>query len=51
MTSNGTLRARVRGTTKIAADFALLAAAVNLKRLAVLTVTSVPGQGWATATG
>ena len=29
-------RARVRGTTKIGADFALLAAAVNLARLAML---------------
>jgi hypothetical protein len=48
---HGGRRARVRGTTKIAADFALLAAAVNLKRLAVLTVTSTPSQGWTTATG
>jgi hypothetical protein len=47
---HGGRRARVRGTTKIAADFALLAAAVNLKRLAVLAVASVPGSGWATAT-
>ncbi len=47
---HGARRARVRGTTKIAADFALLAAAVNLARLAVLTVASVPGSGWATAT-
>jgi hypothetical protein len=48
---HGGRRARVRGTTKIAADFALLAAAVNLKRLAVLNVASVSGSGWATATG
>ncbi|MEO6885680.1 MAG: hypothetical protein ABI232_05245 [Jatrophihabitantaceae bacterium] len=48
---HGGRRARVRGTTKIAADFALLAAAVNLARLAVLAVTSTPGTGWATATG
>jgi hypothetical protein len=48
---HGGRRARVRGTTKIAADFALLAAAVNLARLAVLAVASVPGTGWATATG
>jgi hypothetical protein len=48
---HGGRRARVRGATKIAADFALLAAAVNLKRLAVLAVTSTPSQGWATATG
>jgi Transposase DDE domain/Transposase domain (DUF772) len=48
---HGGRRARVRGTTKIAADFALLAAAVNLARLAALAVTSAPDQGWATATG
>ncbi|MEO9137919.1 MAG: transposase [Jatrophihabitans sp.] len=48
---HGGRQARVRGTTKIAADFALLAAAVNLKRLAVLHAASVPGSGWATATG
>ena len=47
---HGGRRARVRGTTKIAADFALLAAAINLARLAVLAVVSVPGSGWATAT-
>ena len=47
---HGGRRARVRGTTKIAADFALLAAAVNLARLAVLTVASTPGSGWAAAT-
>ena len=34
---HGGRRGRVRGTSKIAADFALLAAAVNLARLAVLT--------------
>ena len=45
---HGGRRARVRGTTKIAADFALLAAAVNLARLAVLGVAST-GSGWATA--
>ncbi|MEO9110267.1 MAG: IS1182 family transposase [Jatrophihabitantaceae bacterium] len=48
---HGGRRARVRGTTKIAADFALLAAAVNLARLAALGVTSGPGSGWAAATG
>ena len=47
---HGGRRARVRGTTKIAADFALLAAAINLKRLATLAVTNVSGTGWATAT-
>ncbi len=48
---HGGRRARVRGTTKIAADFALLAAAVNLARLAMLNVASTPGSGWAAATG
>ena len=47
---HGGRRARVRGTTKIAADFALLAAAVNLGRLAVLGVASTR-TGWAAATG
>ena len=47
---HGGRRARVRGTAKIAADFALLAAAVNLARLAGLAVASVPGSGWATTT-
>jgi hypothetical protein len=46
---HGGRRARVRGQVKAAADFALLAAAVNLARLAVLAVASVPGSGWATA--
>ena len=41
-------RARVRGTTKIGADFALLAAAVNLARLAMLGVAST-GAGWVAA--
>ena len=44
---HGGRRARVRGQTKIAADFALLAAAVNLARLAMLGVASTPGRGWA----
>ena len=35
--------ARVRGQPKVAADFALLAAAVNLARLAVLGLTAVGG--------
>jgi hypothetical protein len=48
---HGGRRARVRGQTKVAADFALLAAAVNLARLAVLAVASTPGQGWAAAAG
>jgi hypothetical protein len=48
---HGGRRARVRGTTKIAADFALLAAAVNLKRLAVLNLANTSNRGWAIATG
>jgi Transposase DDE domain/Transposase domain (DUF772) len=47
---HGGRRARVRGTIKIAADFSLLAAAVNLARLAVLGVAST-GAGWAAAAG
>jgi hypothetical protein len=47
---HGGRRARVRGTTKVAADFALLAAAVNLARLAALALANTPSQGWATAT-
>jgi len=47
---HGGRRARVRGTTKIAADFSLLAASVNLARLAVLGVASTR-PGWAAATG
>jgi hypothetical protein len=46
---HGGRRARVRGRTKIAADFALLAASVNLARLAVLSVAHVPGSGWSVA--
>ncbi len=48
---HGGRRARVRGKTKIAADFALLAAAVNLARLATLGLAGISGQGWATAAG
>jgi hypothetical protein len=43
---HGGRRARVRGTPKVAADFALLAAAVNLARLGVLGLTREP-RGWA----
>ena len=43
---HGGRRARVRGTPKVAADFQLLAAAVNLARFAVLGLTRQPG-GWA----
>lgn len=46
---HGGRRARVRGGTKVAADFALLAAAINLARLGVLTLTSTPARSWATA--
>ena len=46
---HGARRARVRGTPKVAADFALLAAATNLARLAVLGVTS-NSAGWALST-
>jgi hypothetical protein len=44
---HGGRRARVRGLVKVAADFSLLAAAVNLSRLAVLRLTSLIGGGWA----
>jgi hypothetical protein len=40
---HGGRRARVRGRQKVGADFALLAAAVNLARLAVLGVTRSGG--------
>jgi hypothetical protein len=45
---HGGRRARVRGTTKVGADFSLLAASVNLARLAVLGITRTPS-GWAVA--
>ena len=41
---HGGRRARVRGRTKVNADFNLLAAAVNLARVATLGVTSHNGQ-------
>lgn len=44
----GTRRSRVRGTTKIDADFNLLAGALNFARLAVLGIYSTPTGGWAT---
>ena len=47
---HGGRRARVRGQLKVAADFALLAAAVNLARLAVLGLASRHGT-WVTNTG
>jgi hypothetical protein len=43
---HGGRRARVRGQPKVTADFALLAAAVNLARLAVLGLVG-PTHGWA----
>jgi len=46
---HGGRRARMRGTTKIDADFNLLAAAHNLARLAVLALRSTP-TGWTAAT-
>jgi hypothetical protein len=46
---HGGRRARVRGHPKVNADFALLAAAVNLARLAMLGLTHQTG-GWAANT-
>jgi IS5 family transposase len=46
---HGGRRARVRGHTKVDADFTLLAAAVNLARLATPGVTHHTG-GWAVNT-
>jgi hypothetical protein len=46
---HGGRRTRVRGLGKVAADFSLLAAAVNLARLAVLGTTHT-AHGWTTAT-
>ncbi len=46
---HGGRRARVRGHTKVDADFTLLAAALNLARLATLGVTHHTG-GWAVST-
>jgi len=45
---HGGRRARVRGLARVAADFALLAAATNLARLGVLGLVSRAGGGWAT---
>jgi len=47
---HGGRRARMRGRTKIAADFSLLAAAVNLARLGVLGIMSIGSGGWTVAT-
>ncbi len=47
---HGGRRARVRGQTKVNADFSLLAAAVNLARLGMLGLSSTGGQTWVVAT-
>jgi hypothetical protein len=47
---HGGRRARVRGQTKVAADFSLLAAAVNLARFGVLGLTRGSGPRWVVAT-
>ena len=47
---HGGRRARVRGQLKVAADFALLAAAVNLARLSVLGV-AYRNRAWAASSG
>ena len=46
---HGGRQARMRGRTKIAADFKLLAAAVNLARLSVLAIGSTGPGTWTTA--
>jgi len=46
---HGGRRARMRGRPKVAADFALLAAGVNVARLGVLAVTGGPGRNWVVA--
>jgi hypothetical protein len=46
---HGGRRARVRGQTKVAADFSLLAAATNLARFGALGLTRVAGPRWAVA--
>jgi hypothetical protein len=47
---HGGRRARVRGRTKVAADFSLLAAAVNVARLGVLGLTRSNSGTWVAAT-
>jgi hypothetical protein len=46
---HGGRRVRVRGLARVAADFNLLAAAVNLARLGVLGLRWTPSGGWAAA--
>lgn len=41
---HGSRRARVRGRVRVAQDFCLLAAAVNLARLAVLGIETAPAK-------
>jgi Transposase DDE domain len=48
---HGGRRTVARGLAKVAADFSLLAAAHNLARLGRLGIRSLPGGGWALATG
>jgi hypothetical protein len=48
---HGGRRARVRGRTKVAADFSLLAAAANIARLGVLGIMSTGSGNWATTAG
>ena len=48
---HGGRRARVRGTPKVAADFSLLAAGVNLARLGMLGLSSTSGGNRVAATG
>jgi hypothetical protein len=47
---HGGRRARVLGRDKVAADFSLLAAAINLARLTVLGLAGGPDRTWTTAT-
>jgi hypothetical protein len=47
---HGGRRARVRGQTKVAADFSLLAAAANVARLGVLGLASTGPGSWVVAT-
>jgi hypothetical protein len=46
---HGGRRARVRGRVKVAADFSLLAASVNLARLGVLKIAGMAGPEWVPA--
>jgi hypothetical protein len=48
---HGGRRARMRGREKVAADFSLLAAAVNIARLGVLGILSTGSGNWAVAAG